>query len=236
MFGPKPVRALSLVALASLASCAGPGFQAETIYQERKLDELRLHTSVPDATQELRGSESRRGGVRLAMGGPDYSARGYMQVFGEELEATTTGGDADFDMAGIGVGIVGRQVFGPEFRRMRLILPYRAGVDYLSGNARGNATPTSTFDELEALVYEAEVGVGATYRGFDLVLGLAISSFDGKARILGPSGSHQDGLRGTNTGAWVSAAYQPRQLPLRLEVRAGFGDLEETRITAGLSY
>lgn len=227
---------LALLTLSSLASCAGPGFRVEALYAERELDDLRLYTSEPLATQKLQDVKTKRGAVRVAVGNPDDSALGYFQVIGEELDATTGAGGASFEGGGFGVGVIGRQNLGSDTNELHLILPYRAGLDYIEGNAEGLATPTSTLGDYEAYIFEAEAGLGLTYAGFDLVLGYALSRFDGQVKIASAGGTHPDGLRGTNTGPWAAAAYKTPELPFRVEARLGFGDLAETSFTVGLVY
>lgn len=226
------------LALLALAACVGPGFQAEVLYEELRPSELRLHTSVPAEAQELGSVESRRAGARLAMGGPDWSARGYFQAYGERLELPGAAGGSDFDVLGVGLGALGRQrLDDAEPDELGWILPYRAGLNWGRGDGSGQATPTGRFGDLEYYEWVADLGFGVSFHRVDLVVGGTIRRFDGHADLREEGGAvHVDGLRGTNAGPYVSLSYSLTDLPWRFEARAGFGDLEGARFTAGLSY
>jgi hypothetical protein len=228
---------LPLLLLVSTAGCAGPGFQLEGSYSEIRPDQLDFHSSVPAETQELDGVLSRRSAVRIAVGGPEFSARGYLQLIGEELELPTAAGSGDFDNVGIGVGVLGRQQLTAGYAdEPVVILPYRFGVNYFEGDGRGAATSTGRFGDIEYFEWEADLGLGVSIHTFDLVAGYALRSFDGTLQILDTGGVNHDGLRGLNSGPYLSGAWSFGDLPWRLEARVGFGDFEELRIGAGLHY
>lgn len=223
--------------LPGLFACAGPGFQTEALYRESRPGELQLHTTDPREAQQLSSVHSRRVGARIAIGGPEFSARGYAQLYGETLELHTSSGRGDFDNVGVGLGALGRQqISHGEPDEVVWILPYRIGLNYSRGNGSGLATPTGTFGDLEYFEWALDLGVGISLYHFDLVAGGALRRFDGKAEVRDGEELYRDGLRGTNFGPYLSLAYDIPELPWKLEARAGFGDLEEVRFTAGLFY
>ena len=226
-----------LAVLAASLSCAGPGFQAEAIWGESRAKSLELRSSVPYQTLPVENIETRRRGVRIAVGGPDYSARGYGQFFAEDLELTTPTGPGRFDDLGAGVGVLGRQrLSGDPDEGPVLILPYRFGVNYVWGSGQGMATPTGTFGDLEYLEWEGDAALGVGLASFDLVAGYALSVIDAKVDIITSGVTDKDGMSGTNGGFYVAGAYSFGDLPWRLKARVGFGDLETYRFNFGLFY
>jgi len=237
MYGLRRKLLPATLLLPGLFACAGPGFQAEALYGEMRPAEWHLHTTDPREAQELTSVHARRVGARIAIGGPDFSARGYAQFYGETLEVHTSSGRGDFDNVGVGLGALGRQrLTTGEPDEVIWILPYRIGLNYSRGDGRGQATPTGTFGDLEYFEWVADLGVGISLHHLDLVAGGALRRLDGKAEVRDGAALYRDGLRGTNFGPYISLAYDIPELPWKLEARAGFGDLEEVRFTAGLFY
>ena len=208
-------------------------FRLEAFRKDIELEELELDPEV-GSDFDVFDTDRERGGLRAAFGSP--RARGYVQIFGEEfgngfgLPANQFPGE--FDLFGIGGGVAGIATVHEFEDQIRLIVPYRAGL-----NAAWGEEEVGVVDQNLAYVeFEGEVGFGGYFYGVQPSLGIYVSSLAGTLQVEDHVTDPETDFGGTNSGCFVQLEYKHDDFPLFAKVRAMGGDVRGVALSIGASF
>ncbi len=175
--------------------------------------------------------ERTRTGFRGSFGG--RAAKGYVQLFGEEIKSAAVGGGDELDSYGLGGGVVGKPRIASFSDDAGLILPYRFGVNVVAGDANA----------IDLLIYgeaELEIGIGADVFGFQPAVGFYVQSFAGAfEQDLDDDDEDDDpdgDISASNSGGYVELYYRNADFPLYGRVRANFSDVDGALFTIGAAF
>jgi hypothetical protein len=184
-----------------------------------------------DVTLEL---ERQRAGVRAAFG--SENARGFVQVFSEEIEAVFSGSGEDFETFGVGGGVRGAPRVSEPDAALAFLIPYQADLALVYGNeSEAGNDVTAAYIE-----FHAEVGFALEWQGLRPGVGVELSSLggvvDADSGLFGGGADQTTDFTGTNAGAFAELSYKHPHFPLYVRARAGGGDFEHSELVIGASW
>ena len=194
--------------------------------EDIELGETEFENDDPLAppTFDRRDIERERLGFRASFGGSH--ARGYVQLFREEVSYPGT----EIDLIGIGGGVTGAPAVHRFQEDIRLIIPYRAGVNVALGEYETGVIE----DDLGYLEFEGEFGVGCYVHGLQPSAGIYLTSLAGIASE--PTFTDDTTFSGTNAGGYLQLLYQADHFPIYGSVRVMGGDVEGAVLAFGGTF
>lgn len=246
-----PLPAFALLAPLALSACASTGaplgstagttaLQSEPESRPHQIrielfTEGREFGSIefdPDATAaiDVEDLDRARVGIRASIGKDEV--RGYAQLFGETWDDDGAFLDSEFDMAGIGGGVLGVVPVHHFDDDLTLVVPYRGGLDLSSGEESAGAFD-STIVYAEIVL---EGGIGLSYRGFMASIGLHSSSIAGGLETESPFGDLGTDITASNAGGFLELGYASADAPIVASLRVMGGDVEGASLTLGVGF
>jgi len=199
----------------------------ELFRQDNEFGEIELDIDG-GPTVDLRNADRDRTGFRATFGGS--STRGYFQIFVEEWDLNPSLGGFDFDLIGIGGGVSGTPTVHTFNEDMRLILPFRGGLNIAVGeNDAGGVNDA----DLAYLEFEGELGFGGDFYGAQPSVGVYLNSVAG---ILSPDVGPDADITGTNAGVFFQLMYKHDNFPIFGTIRAMGGDVEGALLSFGAAF
>ena len=227
-------RLLALAALL-LASCANAPVTVAGFYEGHTLDELR-HQALPD----LEDTEMTRAGVRVGAAHPHGYHRTSFQVFYEELDVNTPEGPARLTGGGAGFSYGARRIEGIHEPDSRWLLPYRFSAAAVTTTGSSRPAPDIEYERMNYGEARLDLGVGVEYAPVIVHAGFTTLFIDGRldARRFGPmAGPRRQTVNGANFGPYVALELiYAEERPIRVELRATGGDIEEFVFSAGVGF
>jgi len=193
-----------------------PIVQIEVINTDQDFEEWEYDpdNSPIDTRLPVVGRERR--GFRFGFGAE--AARGYVQLFAEEVDFLRM--STNSDGGGIGGGVDGVPVVGRAGENVKFILPYRAGINVV-GLSDSAADIDTGYVELEI-----EFGFGVEFFGVRLQGGFTNSSVGGYQEDENNANNDAD-LDGSNSATYFEARYKHPKVPVYLGGRIEDGDIEQ---------
>lgn len=252
-----------LISLSALGSCAAVGdqperekatwrnpvFGAEVFASAVELGEIDfdddLETILGSSIEDV---ERQRAGVRVSLGS-DY-LRAFVQFFAEEIDEFDSSqldpGSAVTidDLFGIGIGVVGSPTIKKRADGVRIVTPYRVGINIVSGEGRftdatGATLLKSTTEDgdLAYIEQEVSVGVGVNSRGFQATIGLFLTNLSGLVDDEIVTDTDNDDLKfeGSNAGPYFELGYSDPGSPMNFGVRGIVGGVQGVEAFFGVA-
>lgn len=199
----------------------------EFFTQQDEFEEFKLDTSGGATTDVFDGDRTRTG-LRATFG--TSMVRGYAQIFHEDWDIDPLTAGMDFDIFGFGGGVTGSPTVHRFTDDMRLILPYRFGLNLGIGtNEFSGATET----DIAYFEFEGELGIGADLYGAQPSVGIYGSAMD--ASLSPDVGSNSD-VTGTNTGVFFQLLYKSDNFPVHGGFRLTGGDVTGGTVSLGFGF
>lgn len=176
--------------------------------------------SLPDV-------DRKRAGLRAAFGSPN--ARGYVHIFGEELRSSLNQFD---EILGIGGGVAGKPTVHEFGDQIRLILPYRLGLNFAGGEEDLGVIE----ENIGYIEFEGEIGFGGYFHGVQPSVGLYVSSLAGRIEVEDHITNPETDFDGSNSGGFLQLEYKHDEFPLFGRIRAMGGDVEGILVSFGASF
>ena len=219
--------------LATACSTPGPDEAArdfELYYEDGELDTVELEEQDPISPPGMKMDvkvERERVGARFAFGGE--SARGFFQIFGEDIKA---GSSQALTAYGLGGGVKGAPVVTELGQDAALIIPYRGDISLAYGSDSIGITDRA----LAYAEFHADVGLGLDWLGLRPSVGVALSTLGG-AYVADAAGLEDKfTMVGTNVGFFVDLLYKHADFPLYGHVRVQGGDYAMTTFGIGAKF
>jgi hypothetical protein len=195
-----------------------------------EFDELDVEfDSGPDG--KLYDIERDRFGFRAEFG--SRGVGGFVQVFGEELEAEPLFGE-DFDNFGIGGGVNGTPVVG-RAGKVEFLVPFEFEINVAAGSESVGGFDT----DLLYLDTQFDVGFGARAFGAQASTGIVINAIGALYETDDPSSAANGDpalIHGTNIGAYIEVLYKHDRVPLMARARAIVGDVSGVMLSFGFAF
>ncbi|MBN2490543.1 MAG: hypothetical protein JXQ29_06820 [Planctomycetes bacterium] len=194
----------------------------------------------------------KRAGLGMSFG--NEGVQGYFRVFYEELETKpfrSSIPDAffkdDFEGGGVGGGVKGIPQLAAFNDHIKLILPFRAGIDF--GYSRSNvhvdipsSPPYAGVDEdvdahMLYAAFSGTVGIGLDIYGVQPSAGFALDALYGTS-VIDESDLDSDSFEvmGLNAAGFAELRYKHPDFPLFASVRVLFGNIDGIMVSLGVNF
>lgn len=227
---------IHLAWIAALSTgCADAPITVAGFYEGRTLGSLQ-HQASPD----LLGTRTARGGARFGVAHPDGFYRAALSVFAEELDVNTPEGPARLSGGGAGFSFGGRRIEGVHAPDSHWILPYRFTASAISTTGSSRPVPGIEYERMTYGDARFDLGLGVEFSPVIFHAGLTAVFLNGRldARSTAPGGApRRQTVNGANLAPYAALELiYAEERPIRLELRVSGGDVEGVAFSAGVGF